>query len=169
MRFAIQNSDINALFIAFRLNVSNSSEETSVPLDATPPELEFEFEDMDLYNDTVLDMLHADSASAHQSETQTAIALPASFNTTDTVRHVQLVVKNPVTPIQKETNEVLNLLGSSESVFYNVTSFCEEEFSILMDIVQTLQIDKNQQAIKSDKLAELYRARHDHQTFVDVF
>lgn len=63
-----------------RLNVSNSSEETSVPLDATPPELEFEFEDMDLYNDTVLDMLHADSASAHQcdSETQPAFALPAS-------------------------------------------------------------------------------------------
>lgn len=51
LRFAIQNSDIYALFIAFRLNVSNSSEETSVPLDATPPELEFEFEDMDLYND----------------------------------------------------------------------------------------------------------------------
>lgn len=77
--------------------------------------LEFEFEDMDLYNDTVLDMLHADSASAHQcdSETQPAFALPASFNTTDTVR--QLVVKNPVTPIQKETNEVLDLLGSSES------------------------------------------------------
>lgn len=43
LRFAIQNSDIYALFIAFRLNVSNSSEETSVPLDATHPELEFEF------------------------------------------------------------------------------------------------------------------------------
>lgn len=69
LRFAIQNSDIYALFIAFRLNVSNSSEEeTSVPLDATPPELEFEFEDMDLYNDTVLDMLHADSAKAHQCD-----------------------------------------------------------------------------------------------------
>lgn len=68
LRFAIQNSDIHALFIGFRLNVSNSSEETSVPLDATPPELEFEFEDMDLYNDTVLDMLHADSASAHQCD-----------------------------------------------------------------------------------------------------
>lgn len=115
LRFAIQNSDIYALFIAFRLNISNSSEEFPVPLDATPAELESEFEDMDLYNDTVLDMLHADSASAHQcdSETQPAFALPASFNTTDTVR--QLVVKNPVTPIQKETNEVLDLLGSSES------------------------------------------------------
>lgn len=41
---------------------------------------------------------------------------------------------------------------------------CEEEFSILMDIVQTIQIDKNQQAIKPNKLAELYRACHDHQT-----
>lgn len=73
-------------------------------------------------------------------------------------------MKNPVTPIQKETNEVLDLLGSSESVFCNVTSFCEEEFSILMDIVQTIQIDKNQQAIKPNKLAELYRACHGHQT-----
>lgn len=88
-----------------------------------------------------------DSASAHQcdSETQPAFALPASFNTTDTVR--QLVAKNPVTPIQKETNEVLDLLGSSEC-FCNVTSFCEEEFSILMDIVQTIQIDKNQHKAK---------------------
>lgn len=33
-----------------------------------------------------------------------------------------------------------------------------------MDIVQTIQIDKNQQAIKPNKLAELYRACHDHQT-----
>lgn len=57
-------------------------------------------------------------------------------------------MKNPVTPIQKETNEVLDLLGSSESVFCNVTSFCEEEFSILMDIVQTIQIDKNQHKAK---------------------
>lgn len=72
-------------------------------------------------------------------------------------------MKNPVTPIQRETNEVLGLLGSSDSVFCNVTSFCEEEFSTLMDIVQTLQIDKNQQAIKPDKHAELYRACHDHQ------
>lgn len=104
-----------------------------------------------------------DSASAHQcdSETQPTFALPASFNTTDTVR--QLVAKNPVTPIQKETNEVLDLLGISEC-FCNVTSFCEEEFSILMDIVQTIQIDKNQQAIKPNKLAELYWACHDHQT-----
>lgn len=33
-----------------------------------------------------------------------------------------------------------------------------------MDLVQTIQIDKNQQAIKPNKLAELYRAGHDHQT-----
>lgn len=33
-----------------------------------------------------------------------------------------------------------------------------------MDIVQTIQIDKNQQAITPNKLAELYRACHDHQT-----
>lgn len=51
-----------------------------------------------------------------------------------------------------------------QRVFCNVTSFCEEEFSILTDIVQTIQIDKNQQAIKPNKLAELYRACHDHQT-----
>lgn len=161
LRFAIQDSDIYALFIAFRLNVTNSSEETSVPLNATPPGLEFEFEDMDLYNDTVLDMLHADSAHQCVSETQPDCALPASFNTTDTVRQL---VKNSVTPIQKETNEVFDLLGSSESVFCNVKSFCVEEVSILMDIVQTIQIDTNQQAIKPNKLAELYRACHDHQT-----
>lgn len=33
-----------------------------------------------------------------------------------------------------------------------------------MDIVPTIQIDKHQQAIQPDKLAELYRACHDHQT-----
>lgn len=34
-----------------------------------------------------------------------------------------------------------------------------------MDIVQTIQIDKNKkQAITPNKLAELYRACHDHQT-----
>lgn len=33
-----------------------------------------------------------------------------------------------------------------------------------MDIVPAIQIDKHQQAIQPDKLAELYRACHDHQT-----
>ncbi|XP_055998369.1 uncharacterized protein LOC125678781 [Ostrea edulis] len=140
--------------------VSDFEGETSIPLDILAVAMQSEFEDMEVCDDTVLNTLTVPTSDTPCSSD--TFSLPADFSTTEMLRN--LYVKNVVTDMQKETNDVLDILCSSGSVLKNVHKFCADEFSIMNDMIESIRAEKIPQAIKPDRLAEFYRTCHEHQT-----
>lgn len=68
-----------------------------------------------------------------------------------------LLFENPVTPIQKETNDIVKVLITKPEI---VQEYCKKEFLALTEILQNVS---SGEAVKSEKLAEAYTKFHEYQ------
>ncbi|XP_069109558.1 uncharacterized protein [Argopecten irradians] len=94
--------------------------------------------------------------------TDKTCVIPQGFDCKTELR--SLITENVITPIQAETNSVIDQLLSEEQC-HKTEEFVSKQFSALGDLIQLLEIsDKDPEPVKGPKLAEFYTKCHEHCT-----